>query len=54
MLGDLFVMLAQPNLGVQRHAQLFVSRWDAANEALVPVATSVVSELDLSIAWAVY
>ena len=26
VLGDLFVMLAQPNLGVQRHAELFVSK----------------------------
>jgi hypothetical protein len=54
VLGDLFVMLAQPNLGVQRHAELFVTKWDAASKTIMPVATAVQPELDRSVAWAAF
>jgi hypothetical protein len=53
---ELFVMLAQPNLGVQRHAQLFVTKWDPATNALSPVGTSAVQPaLDGgNLAWAMF
>jgi hypothetical protein len=52
--GDMFVMLAQPNLGDQRHAEIFVTRWDRATEELSTVATAVQPALDKSIAWAAF
>jgi len=53
--NDTFVMLAQPNLGVQRHAELFVTRWDPEIRKLSAVSRAVQPGLDDgNIAWAVF
>jgi len=56
VLGDgTFVMLAQPNLGVQRSAQLFVTIWDPATQELSAVNTTVQPALnDGNLAWALF
>lgn len=53
--GDLFVMLAQPNLGVQKAAELFVSRWEPRTQTLTAVSTAVQAQLnDGNLAWAAF
>ena len=53
--NDTFVMLAQPDLGVQRHAELFVTRWDPDIRKLSAVSRAVQPGLnDGNIAWAVF
>ena len=52
---DLFVMLAQPNLGDKRHATLFVTKLDRATAELSTVSTAVQPALDDgNLAWAAF
>jgi hypothetical protein len=56
VLGDgMFVMLAQPNLGVQRHAELFVTKFDPATRVLSAVSATVQPALDDgNLAWSAF
>jgi hypothetical protein len=53
--GKAFVMLAQPNLGMKRHSELFVTEWDPTTKKLSAVSAKVLPALDDgNMAWAVY
>ena len=53
----MFVMLAQPNLGVEQTAELFVSKWEPTTQQVVPVNTGSTAQPvlnDGNLAWATF
>ena len=52
----MFVMLAQPNLGVQRHAELFVVKLEQSTQELMAVGPGAVQPGldDGNLQWAVF
>lgn len=57
VVGKFFVMLAQPNLGVQKTAELFVSKWEPSTKQVVPVETASTPQPGLNdgnLAWTTF